>query len=547
MPIRRTPLLAALVIALVATVAAPPPQAAAAGRRNEPVGALPTPADFVTQQYEDFLARSPDVSGLAYWTDVLGAGLEPAALVEWLALSDEFSGVVAPVVRLYRAHFLRPPDPEGLAHWTAVLRSGVSLNRISEEFVDSAEFEALYGAVDDDAYVELVYRNVFDRSADPSGAFYWQQRLAGGMTRGELMAAFSDSAEYRDRTDGRVRATMLYVGMLRRSPDAGGLDYWSNVLDGGVPYRNVIAGFLGASEYTDRIGSIYREIHPLTGVPTRAAGRHPALAVKIDNVDRARPQQGIGRADVVYEEMVEGNLTRLIAVFHSDVPTTVGPVRSIRTTDIDVLAQLNTPLLAASGANSGVLAAVAGADVVNVNATAVAGAYHRRGDRRAPHNLYADTGALYGAAGGAGGTPPALFRHRAPGSTPGGVAAAGVDIAFGLADIGFRWSAVDGGWRRTQNGTAHTVEDGTWLAPENVVVLEVTYGASSVDARSPEAHTVGTGVAHVFSAGRRTTGSWTRATADEPIRLLDGNGNEVALTRGRTFVELAPVGTVTLR
>lgn len=515
---------------------------------TDPVGSLPTRGDFVTQQYEDFLGRPPDANGLDYWVTELRNGVHPAALVEGLALSDEFEGVMAPVVRLYYAHFERPPDYDGMIHWAGVARSGRSMHHISEEFVRSSEFEATYGPLSDSEYVAQVYTNVLGRSPDTAGAAYWTGELAKGVSRGALMVSFSDSAEYREAMQGRVLATMLYVGMLRRSADEDGLGYWASVLDGGTPYRDAIAGFLGAAEYGTRISRIYRETNPLTGVATRSVPQRPALAVKIDNVDAARPQTNVDRADVVYEEMVEGQLTRLIAVFHSDVPTVVGPVRSVRTTDIDILSQLNTPLLAASGANRGVLAAVAAADVVNVNALEAGRAYYRDNRRRAPHNMYARTADLYAAADDAGGQPPALFRYRAQGEGPvGGVAASGVGISFGRADIDFAWSVADRGWRRTQNRSGHVQAGGTRLAPANVVVLEVGYGTSSVDANSPEAHTVGSGAAYVFTDGKRIDGTWSRSGPTDPIALFDGQSREIGLTRGQTFVELAPPGSISLR
>lgn len=545
---RTTPRLA-LLVAFIVTIATtaigvgPGPALA-----DDSVGHLPSPEDFVTQQYEDFLGRSPDASGLSYWANLVRSGAEPSALVEAMATSDEFEGVIAPLVRLYFAFFDRAPDYQGLVYWTDQVRSGVTLQQVAQQFVLSGEFQATYGSVDDGRYVDLIYGNVLGRPADVTGRAYWTGQLARGLERGELMVAFSDSAEYRRSIGPKVKATMLYIGMLRRTPDTAGLDYWADVIGGTTPYRNVIAGFLGAAEYGARMDRIYDETHPLTGVATRASADRPALAVKVDNVDAARPQGAIDRADLVYEEKVEGSLTRLIAVFHSDIPTAVGPVRSVRTTDIDVLDQLNTPLLAASGANPGVLAVVAGADLVNVNAIEAGGAYYRSPSKRAPHNLFARTADLYSAAGGQGGLPPQLFTYRRPGQSPaGGSASNGVDVDFGSADISFRWSASAKGWVRSQNGSAHVVIGGQRLAPENVVVLEVTYGTSSIDAESPEAHTVGTGRAWVFTAGRLVAGSWSRSASDQPIAILDTDGDPIGLTPGQTFVELAPPGSVTVR
>lgn len=532
-----------LLLAVPLTLVAPTP-----GSAEEPVGHLPTPEDFVTQQYEDFLSRPPDAAGLAYWADLVREGVEPQAVVESMALSPEFEGTIAPLVRLYSAFFQRPPDYDGLTYWTGVVRDGQSLEAVAQEFARSAEFQATYGSLDDQAYVDLVYANVLDRPADAEGRIYWVDLLSYGLSRGAAMVAFSDSTEYRRISGPQVLSTMLYVGMLRRAPDSSGLDYWADVIGGGVPYRDVIAGFLGATEYGNRMGRIYDGVEPLTGVPTREAPTRPALAVKIDNVDRARRPVAIDRADVLYEEMVEGRLTRLIAVFHSDLPDVVGPIRSVRTTDIDVLAQLGVPLLAASGANPGVLAEVADAELVNVNALVAGNAYYRSSNRSAPHNLMARPVDLYEAAAGRGAAPGALFHYRAAGQGPvNDVATGGVEVDFGSATASYAWSGSDRGWRRTQNGSAHVTADGTRLAPANVVVLEVAYGSSAIDAESPEAQTIGSGTAFVLTAGRLVVGNWSRSTATEAIRLTDGNGGEIGLSRGQTFVELAPTGSITLR
>lgn len=540
-------LAACLLVATSLALTAPLPAAA-----EEAVGQLPTPEDFVTQQYEDFLGRPADDAGLAYWSALIRGGADPSTLVEAMATSEEFEGTVAPLVRLYFAFFDRAPDYAGLAYWTEQVRRGTTLEQVAQQFALSAEFRTTYGALGDGAYVDLVYGNVLGRPADAGGRAYWTGQLAGSLERGELMVGFSDSTEYRRIAGPKVKATMLYVGMLRRAPDAGGLDYWAQVIGDGTTYRSVIAGFLGAAEYGSRMDRIYTAVQPLTGIATRPNASNQALAVKIDNVDGARPQTAIDRADIVYEEMVEGNLTRLVAVFHSDVPTVVGPVRSVRNTDFDILDQLGTPLLAASGANPGVLALTDQADragsIVNVNALAAGGAYFRSSAKPAPHNLMARPITLFQVANGRGGLPPQLFTYRRPGVAPsGGRTSAGVDLSFGRADIAFRWSAAARGWLRTQNGTAHVVADGTRLAPENVVVLEVPYGVSNIDAQSPEAHTIGSGRAWVFTDGRVITGTWSRTRSSDPIALTDGSNAPIALTRGRTFVELAPPGSITVR
>lgn len=102
--------------------------------------------------------------------------------------------------RLYLAVFLRTPDNSGLEYWLQRRQAGASLHDIAGFFTESPEFSGLYGEVDDNGFIDLLYRNVLDRQADGSGRSYWQARLAGGTSRGEMVLLFSDSAEFIART-----------------------------------------------------------------------------------------------------------------------------------------------------------------------------------------------------------------------------------------------------------------------------------------------------------------------------------------------------------
>ena len=134
-------------------------------------------------------------------------------------------------------------------------------------------------------------------------------------------------------------------------------------------------------------------VWPLTGVAdAKASGpAHPAIVVKMDNSPDARPQTGINEADVVYELLVEG-ITRYALVFHSNLADPVGPVRSARSSDIDLVADLSTPLFVWSGGNGGVIdevnAAAGKGILVDASNSAAAPAYYRSDDRQSPHNLY---------------------------------------------------------------------------------------------------------------------------------------------------------------
>ncbi|CAN5464126.1 DUF3048 domain-containing protein [soil metagenome] len=299
-------------------------------------------------------------------------------------------------------------------------------------------------------------------------------------------------------------------------------------------------------------------VAPLTGLRLTdpALATRPALAVKIDNLDAAHetavPQRGLPRADVVIEEVVEGNITRLVAIFQSQSPGQVGPVRSARTTDVHLLPQLGRVLLAWSGGNGGVTAAVHGsASIIDVGADAAGGAYERDRSRKAPHNLYVDADQLWGRAPEGTPAPGPLFGYRADGQAdpPTAAPAAGVDLTWGgggaSSPVGWRWDPALKLYLRSQNGRPHSDQDGTRLAAQNVVVLVTPYGQSPADTRSPEALTVGGGEAYVYTNGVLVHGRWERPAEDRPAALTDDQGQPILLTPGQTWIELPRAGGVT--
>lgn len=210
---------------------------------------------FVRQVYLDFLNREADLNGLSYWVTELDAGnITHAAMVEQFMLSAEFGEKVAPVTRLYFAYFLRIPDYGGLMYWVNEYASGNrTLNNISNFFAGSPEFQATYGSLDNGQFVDLIYSNLFNRTADADGRAYWVGELeAGNRTRGEVMLFFSDSEEYRTLMANPIYVTMTYIGLLRRAPEQGGFDYWVSRRDQGDSGQTLIDLFLNSQEYAAR-------------------------------------------------------------------------------------------------------------------------------------------------------------------------------------------------------------------------------------------------------------------------------------------------------
>lgn len=299
---------------------------------------------------------------------------------------------------------------------------------------------------------------------------------------------------------------------------------------------------------TEAAGPVY----PLTGLPVSdpAAAARPALVVKIDNNKAARPQSGMNEADIVFEEIVEVQ-TRFAIILHSQGADPVGPIRSGRTQDIDLLGSFNAPLFTWSGGNRNVTRAIEASDLVSLsaqkNSVYQGGGFYRSPDRRGPHDLYAQSSMLWTLAPEGAGPPPQQFQY---GDTA-AVAAQGEPASGATGDmdglpIGWALDAATGLYARTSAGVPHLdAISGGQVTTDNLVVMTVVYRPSPADRRSPEAQTIGSGAAMVFTGGRMVKGTWTRTDRLSPIVLTDDAGEPILLTPGRTFVELARAGTFT--
>ena len=299
-------------------------------------------------------------------------------------------------------------------------------------------------------------------------------------------------------------------------------------------------------------------VAPLTGLPGEYGDRlgRPALVVKIDNGEpKSRPQVGINEADVVYEERVEGAVTRLLAVFHSTDSVPVGPVRSARTSDIAIVSALHRPYFAWSGANATFAQRIRAANLVDVGYDARSGEYFRESSRSAPSNLMLKSTATLQALGVEGATPPPpLFPFRPADAEVAHLEdAVGVRLNFGSsggsAPVEYRWNGT--GWARTQAGTPHVDAAGVQVAPANVVIQFVSYAGTDVNDQFgnaiPEAQTVGEGEVWILTSGGANRaglvqGRWRKSALDAVTTYTDIDGNPILFTPGRTWVALPPVG-----
>lgn len=282
----------------------------------------------------------------------------------------------------------------------------------------------------------------------------------------------------------------------------------------------------------------------LTGSPA-GIGR-PQLAVKIDNTRSAHPQVGVGDADIVYVELVESHLTRLLAVFSSRLPAEVGPVRSARESDLELLEQYGKVTFAFSGASRGVQRLVDRAPVLDVRERPVPSAFFRSGRRPMPYNLFLRPKRALAAKPGAVATDIGLrFAAAAPQA---GRASTGFSVRFGpAAKVAARYDGSRHIWRIEMDGRRRPTSGGSEVGPANVIVQYVQVRGSRfrdvLGYVSPRTLSTGAGDAVVFRDGRAIPARWSRPTRTDGTRFTGAGGTDVALRPGRTWILLVPRGT----
>lgn len=266
----------------------------------------------------------------------------------------------------------------------------------------------------------------------------------------------------------------------------------------------------------------------------------PVLAVKIDNARDARPQTGLDAADVVYAEQVEGGLSRLMAVYATRLPESVGPVRSARESDLELLRQFDRPVLAFSGAQGKLLPLIDRAPLEAVTPESASGAYVRGTVRPAPHNLYLRPGRLMDDPPGEAALTTG-FRFGPPPAD--GKPEDEVTVRHPAARFTFTWSGARDRWLVSMDGAPALTADGGRLAPATVVVQYVTVRRSVfrdlLGNNTPYTETVGSGEATVLRGGRVYEARWDRPAAQDGTAFTTEEGERMNFAPGQVWVVYA--------
>lgn len=282
---------------------------------------------------------------------------------------------------------------------------------------------------------------------------------------------------------------------------------------------------------------------PLRGTPADGAAlQHPSLAVKIDNHEDARPQIALNRSDIVFEELVEGGLTRYLVVWHSDIPDAVGPVRSIRPMDPDIASPFGG-IIAYSGGQPYFVDLMKATPLVNlVFDEEDSGLFERADDRPGPHDVILD--ATEAVRRNEALPPPAVqfaYGTADPLVAPGleALPTTLIELAFSEGrSPSWNWDPTVYAWLRSQEGEPDMEASGDRVRATNVVTLRVAIAWPYEEV--PLTVMVGTGEAWVSVAGRTAHGTWSKDAAGAPIVLTADDGSPLRLAPGNTWVELVP-------
>ena len=284
---------------------------------------------------------------------------------------------------------------------------------------------------------------------------------------------------------------------------------------------------------------------PINSLSGRVGSDGPILVVKIDDTPPAHPQAGLEDADVVYIEQVEGGLTRLAAVFSSKIPAVVGPVRSARISDIEILQQYGRVAFAYSGAQSKLLPVIAGANLENLGAQHQSREIYVEDPLRSPPTAMMLQAAKLMEKVTTAKLPIAISKSVgwSFGDRPDtGTAIASVKVSWPTSAYEATWSASQERWLLSQRAVADLSASGKQLGPTTFVIQLVSITPSEyhdkVGGVTPFSATVGTGSGYVLRNGVSIAANWRRLSADEGTTWTDKSGEEIKFAPGQIWIAL---------
>lgn len=279
---------------------------------------------------------------------------------------------------------------------------------------------------------------------------------------------------------------------------------------------------------------------PLSGIEVvdEAATKRAVTAVMIENSDAARPQSGLAEADVVFEAVAEGGITRFIALYQPSRPELIGPVRSLRPYYVDWAAGFDPSVAHVGGSPESLDMIRSGNYGVDVDQFFNAGSYWRANDRYAPHNVYTNSDRLDDLNASKGKTTSAFtFSPRIDEKKSATPTASHIDIAVssGMFGVSYGYNQETNTYNRSQGGEPHIDREKGQISPKVVVALKTNVSLAG-DGSHMAIATAGSGTAYVFQNGTVIEGTWSKAGPRDQLFIKDAEGKDIALVRGQTWI-----------
>lgn len=283
---------------------------------------------------------------------------------------------------------------------------------------------------------------------------------------------------------------------------------------------------------------------PLTGevVVDQSATTKPATAIMIENSPDARPQSGLKDAEIVYEAVAEGGITRFLALYQQKEPETIGPVRSLRMYYVDWLTPYNASV-AHVGGSKAALDLVRGGNYRDIDQFFNPSYYRRATDRYAPHNVYTSFSRLkeLNAAKGYTRSEPKPFdRADDEKEVPQDGTQIQLTISGPTYNSTYAYDPATKLYARSQAGAPHTDREAGQIQAKVVVALRVNMQRVFEDGYRESITTTGSGEATVFQNGHANVVTWHKDSRDDQLRFTDAAGQPFKLARGTTWLSAIP-------
>ncbi|HET7630337.1 MAG TPA: DUF3048 domain-containing protein [Candidatus Saccharimonadales bacterium] len=287
---------------------------------------------------------------------------------------------------------------------------------------------------------------------------------------------------------------------------------------------------------------------PLSGrkVDSLALTKRPVTAVMIENSPWARPQSGLKQADVVFEAIAEGGITRFMALYQESQPSLLGPVRSLRPYYAEWGYAFDDSMAHVGGSNAAKRMIRSGKYGVDLEQMFNGSYYWRSKDRYAPHNVYTNFKKLNALNKKKGHTTSKFdgFERKddQPSKSP-SAKTINIDISSDLYNVKYVYDAKDDSYWRYMAGKKHMDREKGQIKPKVVIVIKVSeYTIPGGTHGRQDIQTTGSGTCYVFQDGTAQKCTWKKASAKSQLHFLDKNGKDIALNRGQTWITAQPTG-----